>query len=132
MITMDIMAAAANPNHRSLTSLLGFPKKLSLIPYAGHFSAEIKHFVNFAITAYIHLPCDAHGFMGWFKPTSRLHAVLKQEPLSLLESSETYKSSEVVFDLWVLSRSLETHVTMFNFSFLAYTWGKNMMMRELQ
>lgn len=125
MIVMDIIAATANPKYRIISWLLGYTKKLSFSPSAGHSPAEIMSFVNLAMTAYVHLPCDAHGVMGWFKSTTQKDSVLKEEPLSLLvlEGADSGKS---VFDLRVHSRSLvlETHVSMFNFCWLAYTWGK--------
>lgn len=124
MIITDIIAAAANPQYRAIAFLYAYSKEYLLLPTAGQLPAQMLQLVNLLLTAYIHLPCDAQGFLGWFKPTSQNDSVLKEEPLSLSVLEDG--CSDGVFDLWVHSRSLvlETHISMLNFSWLAYTWGK--------
>lgn len=73
--------------------------------------------------AYVNLPVDALGFKGWFTP---------QQPRSAAQTDIrpiTYRKREppsfhgVIHDLSGSCFVMQTHVVMFNFSWLVYYWG---------
>jgi len=73
--------------------------------------------------AYVNLPVDALGFMGWFTP---------QQPRSAAQTDIrpiTYRKREppsfhgVIHDLSGSCFVMQTHVVMFNYSWLVYYWG---------
>ncbi|KAI0564795.1 Lipase domain protein [Gracilaria domingensis] len=92
----------------------------------GRAAVDVMFTVNLAMTAYVNLPPDSTGFLGWFrgsKTDGAAHHTTGTEPLMVA----SYEPASHLIDERNQVHSkllvLETHVSLFNFAWLVYEWN---------
>lgn len=93
------------------------------------FGLQLLLLAYITVEAYVNLPADAIGLMGWLNPQPPTDNISSRRLLDPI----TYRKREppslhgVVSDMRVNCFIMQTHVTMFNFAWLVYYWNTKKM-----
>lgn len=124
-LTLYIALLTTLPNGINVFVLRSRSLRLSLFKLHDlQFGLHIMLLAYVTVEAYVNLPADASGFVGWVGPHrgSQDTARIVLEPITY-RKREPPSLQGIVSDLRVNLFIMQTHVTLFNFAWLVYYWN---------